>query len=149
MKYTMELKDLIMKNGNFPMCTVVLKDENGKEEITGYVTPFRGYRFQVSGTEEGIGDNGSSPVLFMESYCGNNEQCDRELLRGQLALCLMKHKKYFRCFAGKRKHCLKNDDTYELPDLNPLVYYGMDEDKIPVVEKFLDVCVKWVATIRR
>ena len=38
MKYIMELKDLTMK-GNFPMCTVMLIDENGNEKITGYVTP--------------------------------------------------------------------------------------------------------------
>lgn len=146
MKYTMELKDFTIKDDNFPMCTVVLKDENGNEKITGYVTPFRGYRFQVSGTEEGIGDNGASPILFMESYCRNNKQYDRELLRGQLALCLMQHKKYFRCFGD---YYLKKDDTCELPDLKPFVYDSMDEDEIPVVEKFLNACMKWIPTIRR
>ena len=36
-----------------------------------FLTPFRGYRFQVSGTKDGEGDYGSSPVVhFRESFGG-------------------------------------------------------------------------------
>jgi len=36
-----------------------------------YLTPFRGYRFQVSGSTDGDGDYGSSPVVhYHEMLCG-------------------------------------------------------------------------------
>lgn len=36
-----------------------------------YLTPFRGYRFQVSGSRDGDGDYGSSPVVhFKENFGG-------------------------------------------------------------------------------
>lgn len=36
-----------------------------------YLTPFRGYRFQVSGSRDGDGDYGSSPVIhFKETFGG-------------------------------------------------------------------------------
>ena len=36
-----------------------------------YLTPFRGYRFQVSGTKDGDGDHGSSPVIHYKENLGN------------------------------------------------------------------------------
>ena len=41
--------------------TLALKDEEGN--VRGYLHPFRGYRFQVSGSAEGNGDYGSSEVV--------------------------------------------------------------------------------------
>ena len=41
--------------------TLALKDEEGN--VRGYLHPFRGYRFQVSGSVEGDGDHGASEVL--------------------------------------------------------------------------------------
>ena len=35
-----------------------------------YLTPFRGYRFQVSGTKDGDGDYGSSPVVHFKKNFG-------------------------------------------------------------------------------
>ena len=35
-----------------------------------YLTPFRGYRFQVSGTKDGDGDYGSSPVIHYKEALG-------------------------------------------------------------------------------
>jgi hypothetical protein len=36
-----------------------------------YLTPFRGYRFQVSGSKDGDGDYGSSPVIhYKENFGG-------------------------------------------------------------------------------
>ena len=35
-----------------------------------YLTPFRGYRFQVSGSKDGDGDYGSSPVIHYKENLG-------------------------------------------------------------------------------
>lgn len=41
------------------------------EDRSFYLTPFRGYSFQVSGTKDGDGDYGSSPVVrFKENFGG-------------------------------------------------------------------------------
>ena len=41
------------------------------EDRSYYLTPFRGYRFQVSGSKDGDGDYGSSPVVhFKENFGG-------------------------------------------------------------------------------
>ena len=54
-----------INNGEFvegaSIPTLALKDEEGN--VRGYLHPFRGYRFQVSGSVEGDGDHGSSEVL--------------------------------------------------------------------------------------
>lgn len=36
-----------------------------------FLTPFRGYRFQVSGSRDGDGDYGSSPVIHYKDTFGN------------------------------------------------------------------------------
>ena len=41
----------------------VTNDEKEEEVITGYLSPFRGYRFQVSATHDGITDLGASDVV--------------------------------------------------------------------------------------
>ena len=40
------------------------------EDRSFYLTPFRGYRFQVSGTKDGDGDYGSSPVVHFKKNFG-------------------------------------------------------------------------------
>ena len=41
------------------------------EDRSYFLTPFRGYRFQVSGSRDGDGDYGSSPVVhFKENFGG-------------------------------------------------------------------------------
>lgn len=41
------------------------------EDRSYYLTPFRGYRFQVSGSTDGDGDYGSSPVIHYKDTFGN------------------------------------------------------------------------------
>lgn len=42
---------------------------------TGYLSPFRGYSFQVSGTKDGDGDYGSSGIIkFKELYVAINDK---------------------------------------------------------------------------
>lgn len=40
------------------------------EDRSYYLTPFRGYRFQVSGSRDGVGDYGSSPVIHYKENLG-------------------------------------------------------------------------------
>ena len=40
------------------------------EDRSYYLTPFRGYRFQVSGSKDGDGDYGSSPVIHYKDALG-------------------------------------------------------------------------------
>ena len=40
------------------------------EDRSYYLTPFRGYRFQVSGSRDGDGDYGSSPVIHYKEALG-------------------------------------------------------------------------------
>lgn len=42
----------------------------------GYLTPFRGYRFQVSGTKDGQGDCGSSQVVGLGNIVRTLEKCE-------------------------------------------------------------------------
>ena len=37
------------------------------DKVVGYLSPFRGYRFQVSGTFDGEGDYGSSEVVGLKN----------------------------------------------------------------------------------
>ena len=46
-------------------------------ETVGYLTPFRAYRFQVSGNFKGEGDYGSTPVMNLKRYA--NAEDDRVL----------------------------------------------------------------------
>ena len=54
-----------INNGEFvegaSIPTLKILDEEGN--VRGYLQPFRGYRFQVSGSVKGDGDHGSSEVL--------------------------------------------------------------------------------------
>lgn len=49
----------IILDKQIPMMEIVGKDD----KVLGYLAPFRGYRFQVMGNQQGEGDYGSSPVL--------------------------------------------------------------------------------------
>lgn len=57
----------------------------GKKTI-GYLTPFRGYRFQVSGDFEGHGDFGSTIVTKLRDYAMDEHQ--HIVLMSMAELCL-------------------------------------------------------------
>ena len=97
----MKISEVIFGEQKMPVS--VLKDEQG--EAVGYLTPFRGYSFQVSGSLEGAGDLGSSQViglgnilhakrdkegsdLLKRSNLGWNSTI-KELLKGQAALAIL------------------------------------------------------------
>ena len=107
---------------------------NGK--VVGYLAPFRGYRFQVSGTFDGDGDYGSSEVvglknailkstgtsnnsLYYRSNC-NAHDTSIEMLLGLATIALAK-------FCRNR--------NYIIPDIN--LYCWKDDH---VLNDFLEAC---------
>ena len=57
---------LRVSEGRIPQMKVILLDKEGNRIRKGYLTPFRGYRFQVSGNSEGVGDYGSTTVMDLK-----------------------------------------------------------------------------------
>lgn len=57
-----------IKEGGIPVLRIDLVERKGKEctligKGLGWLSPFRGYAFQISGDEEGHGDLGATPVV--------------------------------------------------------------------------------------
>lgn len=131
---------------HMPQLTIKANDK-----VVGYLTPFRGYRFQVSLTEEGEWDLGSSPVMFMNEFKNLSDFYLKEHLRGQIGLCLNSHHKIMSNKSSLAQMCgfydRKNKEEYEyvIADIKPPCYYG--EEK-PEIDKFLDLCVVWVKKLK-
>lgn len=101
------IKEIKFYNENIKMPIGILTDENGEE--VGYLSPFRNYCFQVSGTFDGQMDLGSSKVIGLGNvwnakksrseigYQTNLNWYDtkKELLKGQAALAIMSFENYF------------------------------------------------------
>lgn len=57
--------------------------------VVGYLTPFRHYCFQVSGTVDGAGDLGSSPIIKLDEIIINNSRdASLVILKGLAMLAL-------------------------------------------------------------
>ena len=98
---TIVIGDVIFKE-NIPLAVLVSANSG---ETLGYLSPFRGYCFQVSNTVEGEGDLGSSipiglgNILHMEKSSEGSavlkrsslswDSVRKELLKGQAALAIM------------------------------------------------------------
>jgi len=130
-------------NDKYKMPQLTVK---ANENIVGYLTPFRafkGYKFQISMTEDGDWDLGSSPVLFMKDFKSLPDFCLKEHLRGQVALCIVSHHKIMSDKSLLAKMCgfRKNKEdnyVYTMADLySP--YYGEEAE----LNKFLNLCVEW------
>ena len=106
------------------------------DKVVGYLSPFRGYRFQVSGTFDGEGDYGSSEViglknailkstgtsddsLYYRSNC-NAHDTSIEMLLGLATIAVAK-------FCRNR--------NYIMPDIN--LYCWKDKH---VLNDFLEAC---------
>ena len=106
------------------------------DKVVGYLAPFRGYRFQVSGTFDGEGDYGSSEVvglknailkstgtsdesLYYRSNC-NTHDTSIEMLLGLATIAVAK-------FCRNR--------NYIMPDIN--LYCWKDKH---VLNDFLEAC---------
>ena len=124
------------------------EDENKTLLDTNYLCPFRGYCFQVCGTKEGFGDNGSSGVIglgncltsishdgvvFRSNY--NSDGIAKELVRGQISLAM---NQFYGSTIGRYK---RRDDTdvsiKSLPKMRGLAGDGE-------IDRFIDACVEWI-----
>ena len=124
------MKKVTMKEIRFygfrNMPIAVLIDENGNE--VGYLSPFRNYKFQVSGTFEGDRDIGSSKVVGLGNIWNANKSrgdgigyqsnltwfdTKKELLKGQAALALLDFERHdYKVSLGSfREIKLSNDET--------------------------------------
>ena len=103
----LHLKEMTIKADGIPILTVEIIDSDNNEAIrTGYLSPFRFYCFQVSTTEDGVGDAGSSQVIGLRRLmdaqipAGKNlpgfqtnvddDGTKFELLKGQIYIALVK-----------------------------------------------------------
>lgn len=74
--------------GEMPSLTVNI-EKDGNVLTKGYLQPFRGYCFQVSGSKNGDGDYGSSPnIHFRAALRDMSEEVCKNLLKGQALLAL-------------------------------------------------------------
>ena len=62
--------------GRIPVMKVTLIDADKNAIKEGYLTPFRGYRFQISDTVKGEGDRGSSYTMDLRSMVTNTSMPD-------------------------------------------------------------------------
>ena len=68
--------------GKMPTLILEIVDPETDKVITeGYLTPFRGYRFQVSGTMDGQGDFGSTQVIHFKEFETLSDIAIAEILR--------------------------------------------------------------------
>lgn len=97
------VKEMVTKDGEFPIVKVEILDNKDTVIDTGYLSPFRGYCFQVSETKEGENDMGASSVIGLghvldvhyvrssKSIYSSNKSIDgviEELLLGQAIIAL-------------------------------------------------------------
>ena len=57
--------EIITSEDGFPQLRIpcIIVSDDGERERDFYLSPFRGYRFQISGDENGSGDYASTPVI--------------------------------------------------------------------------------------
>ena len=101
------LKEMTIRDNGMPILTVEIIDSENNEVVrTGYLSPFRFYCFQISVTEDGVGDAGSSQVIGLRRLmdaqipAGKNlpgfqtnvddDGTKFELLKGQIYIALVK-----------------------------------------------------------
>ena len=137
---------------------------NGEGREVGYLSPFRGYSFQVSGDRDGQGDLGSSQVIGLNNimdarlgtsrnlgYQSNLTQISTkaELLKGQAMLAINKFcglsssireelgaAKAVSVYRERRIDDMTLDDGRELP----FIWGGTDLDR------FIAYCIRWLNT---
>lgn len=77
-------------HSDIPQVEVIIESYDGSKFIRkGWLSPFRGYRFQVSGTRNGRGDYGSSPVMrYSKELASVHPTLIEDLLRGQAIIAV-------------------------------------------------------------
>ena len=118
--------------GEIPHMKITLLDEEGNKITSGYLTPFRGYRFQVSGDSRGSGDFGSTFVMdlraLMECLAKPYQASDiLEMMADQAIFLFIKT----TLNMGRGKINAKCIDFFSIANSDTM-------------GKFIEECMKWV-----
>ena len=97
----LSLRKVEVPEGKLPILAVTVVTDEGEKIRRGFLSPFRKYCFQVSGTVNGSGDFGASEVIglknikieelgygFGHESNHNPEGVTKELFRGQAVIAL-------------------------------------------------------------
>lgn len=114
--------ELAKKDHDLPTIVIEALDSKGNVVRNGYLTPFRAYRFQVSGTVNGEGDYGSTPVCNLPELA--------RMVNGYSVIMPHAFTAIARWARGYRF------------GLDPYKIFGYDS----VAEKWLKATVEWLRT---
>jgi hypothetical protein len=130
--YRLSLGDISFEKQGIPTMEIVVVNEDSPEvrTIGGYLTPFRGYRFQVSGDKNGSGDYGSSPVIAFFKDCMPTDN-KYVWLKGQIMLALVQ---YANNAYGQR---ISAGNPIRIPFFN----IGEDSSRM---NTFIEESIKWI-----
>ena len=140
-----ELVNLQLSETGFPTIEIRIFRPDGLSVLSrGYLSPFRGYCFQVSGSRKGDVDKGASPALQPFSKMLANVPDDesgtvkKTLLKGQAIIAL--HRYLQRDFDH---HVL--EDQHVVIDQSDLVVQRTWGHKDPLpLDRFIDACYAWI-----
>ena len=137
----------------------ILTNDDGME--VGYLSPFRGYSFQVSATFEGHSDLGSTQVFGLNNLLDARFGTERNLgyqsnLRMdtvKVYLLKLAAKEAVDIFLQRTQSLLKEHgiETYRVFEDTPCEPYLGEGKKLPflygstMLDRFTALCVKWLA----
>lgn len=140
-----ELSNLVLTETGFPTIEVRVILPDGLTVLTrGWLSPFRGYCFQVSGSRKGDGDMGASPALqpFVEMLATVPDDefgtVKKALLKGQALIAL--HRFLQRDFDHRVL-----EDQHVVVDQSSLIVQRTWGHKDPLpLDKFIDASYAWI-----
>lgn len=126
---------------NIPTLKVrIINEDGGVNIVCGYLSPFRSYKFQVSGTITGQCDFGSSHIMSLKDICMTlDESIVFNLFEGQIALAL---EEFFK--SNYVNNALENMDEYIVirPNYMPLMFSNNENDKAYI--NFIHDSISWI-----
>ena len=142
---TVELDNLTLTDSGFPIMEVRIINPDGLTVLTrGWLMPFRGYCFQVSGTRKGDWDLGASPALmqFREMLSGvpDNESgtVKKTLLKGQAIIALHRFlQRDSDQHVAKGQHVVIDQSNLDIQRT------WSHKDPLPL-DLFIDACYEWI-----
>ena len=143
-KFNVVFGEIIQENGSIPHIPhieVVIKDEEGTRVTTGYLSPFRGYCFQVSGDTKGTGDYGASDVLDLRGIRKLESNVRQAWLKGQAALAIEGYLSKYYALAPCERAADGEEFTIIRPNYNPFVGYKEEPDNY---SEFINKCDEWL-----
>ena len=116
---------------NIPTVEVFVEAPEGDQKLVGYMTPFRGYRIQISANKSGNMDLGASPVVafYRDQLPVENSEI---WLKGQIIMALLS-------FCNNRYGSeAAEGHTIRIPDYNII-----DKD-FEIMQDFIKESIIWI-----